>query len=62
MPISVTNVASEREVSTPVVDLEHEQGPGQHQQVDEDAEEADRHEEMPVFRERRPKFPIAAPA
>ena len=33
----------------PVVDLEHEERPGQHQNVDEDAEEADRDEEAPAL-------------
>ena len=46
----------------PVVDLEHEERPGQHQDVHEDAEEAHGYEEAPALRKRRPDLPIAVPA
>ena len=46
----------------PVVDLQHEQGPGQHQQVHGDTEQAARHEQPPALCERRPDFPVAVAA
>ena len=41
MAASATSVASEREVSHPVIDLQHEQRTGKHQQVHERAEQPD---------------------
>ena len=53
MAISASRVASEREVSTRSVDLEHEQRPGQHQQIDEGAEQTDRDEQAVALAKRR---------
>ena len=53
MPASVSSVAWEREGQHPVVDLQHEDRPRQHQQVHEHAEEADGKEQAAAFRQRR---------
>ena len=45
----------------PVVDLQHEQRPGQHQHVHRHAEQAARNEQPPALRERSPNLPVAAP-
>ena len=44
----------------PVVNLQHEKRPGQHQQVDENAEKAHRQKQTPALRQRRAKLPVAA--
>ena len=46
----------------PVVDLEHEQRPGQHQQVHEHAEQTAGEEEPAAFRQCLADFPVAVPA
>ena len=45
----------------PVVDLQHEQRPGQHEHVHGHAEQAARHKQAPALRQRRPDFPVAIP-